>query len=239
MAPEEFVTELRVRLLQDVFANDAHCELCGDIMDRKGRHAAVCACGGDRTRRHNGTRDRVCEFAASARLRPEKEKPGLLQPSPDQPGAGARRPADVFLPCWSQGASAALDIAITSPSRADFVLEASRRPGAAAAAYEQSKRNYLNTATDCLQQGFNFIPIVGEPSGGWGPSAQCIFKAMARLISAQSGREATIELQERRRPIGVFLRRSNARAIFAREPALDLVHRSPLALAQAALENAD
>ena len=115
MSPEEFKNELKVRLLQNVYSTDSFCELCGDIMDRKGRHAAVCACGGDRTRRHNGVRDRVCTFASAAHQNPEKEKPGLLQPSSDQPNAAGRRPADVFLPSWHRGAGAALDIAITSP----------------------------------------------------------------------------------------------------------------------------
>ena len=189
-------------------------------MDRKGRHAAVCGCGGDRNRRHNGVRDRVCTFASAAHQNLEKEKPGLLQPSSDQPNAAGRRPADVFLPSWHRGAGAALDIAITSPSRRDFVLQASRAPGAAAKAYEQSKRNYMNTAADCLQQGFNFIPLVGEPSGGWGPSAQCFFKQLSRSLAGQSGIEAAVALRQHRQLIGVFLRRANARAIFSRDPGI-------------------
>jgi len=217
MSPEEFITELKVRLLQDVFSQDSFCELCGDVMDAKGRHAATCPCGGDRTRRHNGVRDRICAFAHDARQRPEKEKPGLLQPSPEQPNAARRRPADVFLPSWLRGVGAALDIAITAPSRRDAVLEASRHPGAAATAYEHAKRTFLNTALDCQQQGFNFVPLVGEPSGGWGPSAQALFKGLAKCFAGLTGREAALELKEHRQPIGVFLRRANARAIFRRD----------------------
>ena len=73
MSQEEFKTELKVRLLQNIYPTDSFCELCGDIMDRKGRHAAVCGCGGDRNRRHNGVRDRVCTFASAAHQNPEKE----------------------------------------------------------------------------------------------------------------------------------------------------------------------
>ena len=75
----------------------------------------------------------------------------------------------------------------------------------------------MNTAADCLNQGFSFIPLVGEPSGGWGPSAQCLFKGLARVIAAHTGRETSKELQEQRQLIGVFLRRTNARAIFNRD----------------------
>ena len=141
---------------------------------------------------------------------------GLLQPSPDQPNAAGRRPADMYLPSWHRGAGAAVDIAITSPTRRDFVLEASRMPGAAATAYEQSKRSFMNTAEDCIQQGFSFIPLVGEPTGGWGPSAQCLFKQLARAVANFSGRDMAVELQDHRYPVGVFLRRSHARAIFSR-----------------------
>ena len=76
----------------------------------------------------------------------------------------------------------------------------------------------MNTAEDCLQQGFNFIPLVGEPSGGWGPSAQCFFKQLAKSLAGQSGIEAAVALKQHRQLIGVFLRRSNARAIFSRDP---------------------
>ena len=75
----------------------------------------------------------------------------------------------------------------------------------------------MNTAADCLQQGFNFIPLVGEPSGGWGPSAQCFFKQLSRSIAGQSGIEAAAALRQNRQLIGVFLRRANARAIFSRD----------------------
>ena len=76
----------------------------------------------------------------------------------------------------------------------------------------------MNTAADCLQQGFNFIPLVGEPSGGWGPSAQCFFKQLARALAGQSGTEVALALREHRQLIGVFLRRANARAMFSRDP---------------------
>eukprot|EP00973_Karenia_brevis_P073145 10160211-Karenia_brevis.AAC.1 len=81
---------------------------------------------------------------------------------------------------------AAFDFAFTSPHRQDVLVEASRSSGFAARTYEQHKRNYLNTATDCQQQGFSFVPFVGEPSGGWGPSAICTLKSIARARAVKS-----------------------------------------------------
>lgn len=59
---------------------------------------------------------------------------------------------------------------------------------------------------------------------------------MARLVASQSGRDVACELQEHRQPIGVFLRRANARAIFARDVAPSSVSRCPVTLAKSALE---
>lgn len=89
-------------------------------------------------------------------------------------------------------------------------------PGAAAEAYERYKRRYLNTAEDCAAQGFQFRPIVGEPSGGWGPSAICTFKTIAKIRSADSHRDAgqilSLELQH----LCTAVRRANARAVLTR-----------------------
>jgi len=213
-APAEFIIEIRTRLLDDLFPEDSWCPACDSILDKKGRHPAVCPCWGDRTRRHHAARNRVAHFASSAGLNPEIEKPGLLQPSPEQPGADRRRPADVFVPGWP----AALDLAITSPHRLDAPPATSSTAGAAAAAYEGSKRSYLQTAADCEAQGFQFRPIVGEPSGGWGPSAICTFKAIAKaqaqIVGSEvdAGRILSNELQH----LCTAVRRANARAVLSR-----------------------
>ena len=222
--PTEFVTEIRTRLLDDFFPADTWCSACDSVMDKKGRHAAVCACGGDRTRRHHAARNRVGAFASSAGLNPELEKPGLLQPSPEQPGAARRRPADVYIPSWS----AALDLAITSPQRLDAPPEATSSAGAAAEAYERYKREYLHTANDCEAQGHQFRPIVGEPSGGWGPSAMCTFKAIAKARSAGSQEEASSSLAAELQHLCTAVRRANARAVLSRSCDISLLAGSAL-----------
>ena len=218
MASEEFICELRSRLCVDQFGQDSWCPLCDTVLDAKGHHAHMCPSGGDRTRRHNAIRNKGCAFADSAGFSPELEKAGLLQPSPDQPGARLRRPADVFIQAWKHGTPAALDFAVTSPHRHDIRLEASRSSGFAASSYEQHKRDYLNTARDCQQQGFAFLPMVAETSAGWGPSALCVFKSLARALATKTGEDPSMVLRDHRQAISVALRRANARAVFARQP---------------------
>ena len=141
---------------------------------------------------------------------------GLLPPSPDQPNADRRRPADVYLASWQNGSPAALDLAISSPHRQDAPPEATSVPGAAAQAYEGRKRTHLNTALDCANQGLAFVPIVGEPSGGWGPSAMCTFKAFARAQSVVTGQDAAQILAAELQQLCTVVRRANARVVLSR-----------------------
>ena len=60
----------------------------------------------------------------------------------------------------------------------------------------------MNTSADRLQPGFNFTPLVDEPSGGWGPSAQCCFKQLARSLAGQPGIEAAVALKQHRHLFG-------------------------------------
>ena len=80
--PSLYVGMLR-RWLRMPFADeDTECPMCGDVLDSFGDHALVCACGGDRTRRHNLLRSCVFYSASAANLNPELEKPGLLPQRP-------------------------------------------------------------------------------------------------------------------------------------------------------------
>ena len=204
-----------------MFSADTWCPVCDAVLDTQGRHAGTCAGAGDRTCRHHAARNEVGHFANAAGLHPELEKPGLLPPSPDTPGSNLRRPANVFLPSWPGGAPAALDLAITSPQRLGVIRQASLRKGAAAEAYEVHKRNYLNTAVVCASQGLSFVPMVAEPSGGWGPSGFCTLKAFARAAAARSstGADSSAILAERLRKLCGAIRRATARAVLRREVA--------------------
>jgi len=217
--PAEFTTELRRRLLAPVYKEECWCPCCDAVLDVHGRHAVACSGGGDRTTRHHAARNEVGRFAAEAGQNPELEKPGLLPPGPDNPGSNLRRPADVFLPSWSNGAPAALDLAVTSPQRQDILRQASLRGAAAAEAYECYKRQYLDTAADCQSQGLAFIPMVAEPSGGWGPSGACTLKALSKAAAARSptGAEPSAILAERLQRLCAAIRRASARAILRRD----------------------
>ena len=156
-------------------------------------------------------------FAAAAGCSPELEKAGLLPPGPDQPGASRRRPADVYLPSWANGAPAALDFAVTSPQRQEILTQAASSTGAAAIAYEAFKRDHLGTNADCVRQGLSFIPMVAEPSGGWGPTALATFLLMARAASVRTGQPTSAVYRDYLQRMCVSIRRAGARAVLRRD----------------------
>ena len=74
-----FRIAFRRRCRVRVQADDTYCMACGGIMDSWGDHVLVCPCRGDRTVRHNVTRDLVFKEDAAAGCAPEREK-GHLPP---------------------------------------------------------------------------------------------------------------------------------------------------------------
>ena len=216
MLPAEFSTEARRRLLIDVHESDAFCPLCDAISDKRGRHDILCPCAGDRVRRHNCIRNFAGKVACRAGLNPEFEKPGLLPPSPEQPSQDLRRPADVFLPSWLSGTPAALDFAVTSPQRQEFLRQASFTPGFAANSYTEFKKTFLNTEVDCARQGLAFLPMVAETSGGWSSSAVAVWRQLARMEALRTGESWSTVTEKVFCGLSVAIRRASARAVLRR-----------------------
>ena len=84
------------------------CPICLRPSDPFGDHAVVCGGNGERITRHNDLRGVIYSAAQSAALSPRQEVPSL------EPGS-VSHPADVFIPAWSLGQPAALDVTVISP----------------------------------------------------------------------------------------------------------------------------
>ena len=96
-------------------------------------------------------------MASSAVLNSVKEGRFLL------PG-NDRCPADVYLPNWSAGRDAALDITVVNPLQQATVNEAAVTPGHSLNfAYDRKMRG---AADDCERQGIVFQPLAFESLGG-------------------------------------------------------------------------
>ena len=174
--PLLYKTMVQRRLRSPIFEDAFNCPLCDEVVDRFGDHCLTCACGGDRTKRHNLIRNEVFYVCISTGLNPELERPGLLQPRPlvgaaQENGVARnnnrnRRPADLYIPRWRRGIPAALDFAVTSGLRSDQVNRSAEDGSASTIAYENFKRQYQETEATCRAEGINFIPIICEADGG-------------------------------------------------------------------------
>ena len=231
--PLLFRTMIQRWIRVPIFESEFHCPHCDEIIDKYGDHCLTCACGGDRTKRHNLLRYEVYFFCHSSGLNPELERPGLLQPRPlvginyedgtSRASENFRRPADVYLPRWRRGAPAALDFAVTSGLRSDIVNRSALDVSASTKAYEDFKRSHLNTAQACQEEGISFIPMICEADGGgWGPAAHKVWSELAKNKALASGEQDSTIVSRLLQSLGLILHKENARAILRRT----VVHKS-------------
>ena len=194
-------------------------------MDTFADHALVCSCKGDRVIRHNKLRNQVCETAARAGLRPEKEKAGLLPQRPVSDGLPTatdrerRRPADVWLPAGPAHESEALDFACSSGLRAGLISRVALQAPIVFSEYEAFKKSFKDTEEQCQQQGFKFRPMIAEAhSGAWSASARALFDFITERLAASSSSNASKDLESLRfaQRLSITLQRENARAIARR-----------------------
>ena len=88
--------------------SEGSCPHCSLQVDAFGDHHLSCLGQGGKITRHNALRDIIFTAARMAALSPKLEVPYLLPSS-------SARPADIYLPLWSSGTPAALDVTVISP----------------------------------------------------------------------------------------------------------------------------
>ena len=96
---QEFRCCLQYWLCVNMFSVSYPCSFCKSTGD----HQIECSGNKDCINQPNSIRD-----AQSAALCPRKEEPSLI------PGSKSH-PADIYLPCWTHGKPAALDVSVISP----------------------------------------------------------------------------------------------------------------------------
>jgi hypothetical protein len=205
---DQFRCLLRLTLGLQIYPVQRQCPSCRSApLDIHGNHSLMCASGGDRISRHNVLRDCLFSLCQSAGLSPRKE-----EQHPDD----LSRPGDVFLPIWSLGRPAALDISVTHPLQAATVIQAAGTGGFAATQRVIAKTTRYSEA--CATFGIDFIPIVFETFGALGDvSLECL-KKIAKMwgnnLSLSPSRAVSFFFQS----LSVSLQRGNAEMILRRSP---------------------
>ena len=141
-------------------------------------HQVGCGGNGDRITHHNAIRDIVFSATQSAALAPSEEMPNLI---PDS----SSRPANVFLPTWSRGWPAALDVQVISPLQQQTLGEAASTPGHALQV--GVRRKLTSHLSACRLIGVEFISFVMETLGGLAEDSISILHSLGKAISQRVG----------------------------------------------------
>jgi len=127
-----------------------------------------------------------------------------------------QRPADVFLPNFSQGQPVAADVTVSHPSQAPPnpsdgaapTLSASER--AALVKSDLKNRKYK---TQCDARGVAFMPVVVCSFGGWLPEGEELVHELANRSASRSGRDVATTKAQFWERLSIALWRGNARQL--------------------------
>ena len=149
----------------------SHC-----AADKFGDHQVGCGGNSDRISRHNALRDVLFTAAQSGALALCREASGVISDS-------LRRPANILLPTWHQGRSAALDVHIISPLQQ--LTLAAYTPGHALEV--GVRRKVAANLPSCRSAGVDFIPIVAGTLGGLAEDTISTISTLGMAISQRVG----------------------------------------------------
>ena len=127
---------------------------------------------------NNSVRDALFSVAQSYALAPRREVPSLI------PGTQSG-PVEVFLPNWSRGRPAALDITIISPLQHAKLQGAAFTQGHALLVGEA--RKYSTHGAPCYSSGIIFVPVTFEALGGMSSLATNTVTSIGRLLGHRLG----------------------------------------------------
>ena len=188
----------------------SQCALCpGSTLDHLGHHAVTCKYGGDVVSRHNRIRDILVETCRRAHIGVKVEVGNNLSRDHSK-----TCPADILLPNWFLGRTAALDVSITSPLNPVTLLEAGVSATAAAQATEA--RKHQANDPKCSELGWVCVPMVVETYGAWGKEATAIISSVASRLATSTCRPKSTILHEIYGRLNLNLVCANATAILSR-----------------------
>ena len=139
--------------------------------------------------------------AQSAALAPRKEVPSLIP-------ASNSRPAENFLPNWSRGCPAAIDVTVISTMQLLTLAGAAASPGYALQVAEDRKMAAHFEA--CRAMGVDFVPVAVESLGGWSEEAIANIKKIGRLFGQRTGSPPGDSIRHLFQRLSISLWRGNA-----------------------------
>ena len=126
------------------------------------------------------------------------------------------RPADIFIPSFTQGHDTALDVTVVSPLQTSLVSQAAREPGVALQTRHTDKLRKHQQS--CHQMGLVFTPLVCSTFGAWHEKAVEVFKLLSHAVSNFEGSDSGDVAKSFFARLSVKLWQGNAALINSRHP---------------------
>ena len=149
--------------------------------------------------------------AQSAALSPRREVPSLV---PDS----SSRPADIFVPSWSLGRPAAMDVTVISPLQQLTVSQSATVRGHALL-FAEERKNIVHFE-ECQRVGVFFQPLAMETLGGWSQKAVSVIHTIGHHLASRRGLDPSEVSRHLFQRLSVCLWRANAQMWLSRFPPL-------------------
>lgn len=193
---------------------EPHRCICGQTVDRLGRHGLACAKSAGRFYRHGTINDIIRRALATASI------PSTLEPSGMSRDDG-KRPDGVTLVPWSLGRALVWDATCVDTLAPSYVQGTATVAGAAAARAQGLKhRNYSFITAD-----YEFAALAVETLGPWSADTKNFVRALStRLVHASGDPRAGAYLAQR---LSIAIQRGNGASVLGTMPhheGLDGVH---------------
>ena len=185
------------------------CSSCAHhtLLDAAGHHQLTCSSGGFVTSRHNRIRDALHVLCRQAGMNPELEQGASHG---DQ-----TRPADILIPHWSLGKSAAFDLTVVSPLT-DVLIQGAGELGGLDAVSAAAEKKHRENDDKCDDLGWLCVPLAVDTYGRWCDEAHKAISTVAVRLQTRTGGSISAASCCIYNTLGVLLARHNARSILAR-----------------------
>ena len=92
-----------------------------------------------------------------------------------------QRPGDFVIASFDQGVDVAVDASVVHPLQ----LQAAFTKDFGAVAARREERKHEQYQQRCLRAGVRFATVVGETTGGWGPSSEAFLRKLFRAYRSR------------------------------------------------------
>ena len=122
----------------------------------------------------------------------------------------------MFLPNWSGGRDAAVDITVINPLQSSLVARTATEPGYALI-YQYNKK-WQKYVQICHENGIVFHPIPLETMGGFGGSSINLIKRLGQSLGRATGQDETETTQHLFGRLSIQLMKGNCSLLINRIP---------------------